>query len=239
MFQEIRKESFVSGVALFALLAAASPEDGVPGGPSHQALFVDAPGWVDPAAPQDPTIVRSRPIDINLQRLAEVRRDPGEILELDLFDDASFTAILERVENLSPDGYVLTGHLSGEEHSSFTLVSKQGVVMANIRVPGRNEYYQIRFLADGTHVIRQINDNTIADSCDIADGGRERCSVPSDGSTALPACRSAMLLGSGGVRQRRCGIVFIRQLEQAETGHAFVEVDDHGTRTGSPLERSH
>jgi hypothetical protein len=148
---------FLSGVVLLTLTAAPAIGQDAPGGSSAQSLFVDALEWEDPGVEMDPTVTRGRPVTIDVIGLASLMRQPGDTLELDLFDDASFVGVLERVETRSPDSYTLMGRLAEEEHSSFTLAVKSGVVVANIRVPTKQAYYQIRYLGLGVHVIREID----------------------------------------------------------------------------------
>ncbi|MFQ5495368.1 MAG: hypothetical protein ACE5EX_08300, partial [Phycisphaerae bacterium] len=94
--------------------------------------------------------------------------DPSAKLQIgtwrfNLFDDVSLVAVIERSEVRSPGDYTWFGHLAHEERSSFILVVKRGVMAANIRVPGKG-VYQVGFLGDGVHVVREV-DATGPPSC--------------------------------------------------------------------------
>jgi hypothetical protein len=102
--------------------------------------------------------MRSRPVSIDLDGLAGRVRAPGDAVRLDLFIDASFDAVLDRVETLSPGRQVLSGHVRGQKDSSFTFVIRDGVMLGNIRIPSLDAYFQVRYLGDGVHVVRQIDE---------------------------------------------------------------------------------
>ena len=137
---------------------AAPSKEGKEKALSSGSRIAEVVEWTAPAALADATIMRSRPVTIRSQPLAHENRKPGDLVPVDLFGDASFTAVVERVEQPSQDRRILSGRLLGEPGSSFTLVVRGGVVAAAIRIPGRGESYQVRSLADGTHVIRQIDE---------------------------------------------------------------------------------
>ena len=79
-------------------------------------------------------------------------------LVMDLFNDALYTVILERVENNSPDGKTLTwwGHIAEVQGGRVILVSTDGIMSGNIRLPD-GTFYQIRYAGEDLHVIREID----------------------------------------------------------------------------------
>ena len=145
---------FAMGISL-AIAQASSPLTGEP-----QALFIDSKGPEEARASTDPTIVRTRPVRVNVDLFVPLVARRGDKLRLNLFDDISFVAVFERCEVRSPSSYTWFGRLANEEYSSFILVVEQGVMAANIRVPGKG-VYQIGFLGAGVHVIREIDESKI------------------------------------------------------------------------------
>jgi len=116
----------------------------------------------DSEAPIDPTIVRSRLVNINWDILAMTGYPPeseivgGDVLLLNLFEDSSFTANLDHWEVRSGNNFTWIGHIEGAEDSQLTLVVEDGVLVGNIRVSG--ESYQVRYMGEGVHVIREIDE---------------------------------------------------------------------------------
>ncbi|MDE0126003.1 MAG: hypothetical protein OXN97_15650 [Bryobacterales bacterium] len=78
------------------------------------------------------------------------------VLPLNLFDDVSFTGIVERVAPTFSGGYSLSGRLSGVEMGTMTLVVNGTVVAGTVRTP--EAVYRIRpDPAGGLHVVSQID----------------------------------------------------------------------------------
>jgi predicted outer membrane repeat protein len=150
---------FLFGVALLTLSGAFAVGQDDPGRPSTQSLFVDALEWEDPGLATNATIIRGRPVRIDVMRLTDVGRQPGDTLEFELFDDASYKGVVERVDARSAQSLTLIGRLAEEAYSGFTLVVADGVVVANIRPASSQSYYQIRYLGQGVHVVREIDEN--------------------------------------------------------------------------------
>jgi hypothetical protein len=123
-------------------------------------LFVDVVGEGAPPT-DDPTIVRTRFADVNLDLLAGREGASGEpsgvvsVLTLNLFKDAVFTALYDRLE-LNPSGsFSWIGHLAGIDHSQVVLVVNEGMVMGNVSMPGA--FYQVRHTGSGVHAIHEID----------------------------------------------------------------------------------
>jgi hypothetical protein len=121
--------------------------------PVSMQLFPDADksGTLDTAS--DPTIVRTRYVDVNF-RILEATEVGGAVL-FDLFEDVVFTAVLDRLEAASLGGYSWIGHLRGVDHSQVVLVVAGGQIAGNITLPGG--IYQIRYAGDGVHAIYEID----------------------------------------------------------------------------------
>ncbi len=128
---------------------------GVATGDAHgqPRLFADAGESEGSGGLSDPTVIRSRSVEIDLDLLAEIQPDQGDTLVFNLFENVSLVAVFERVERRASDRYTWHGDLAGVANGTFTLVVEHGVVVANIRAPYRCSY-QVRFLAGFAHVVR-------------------------------------------------------------------------------------
>ena len=150
--------SFIVALSIPVLPAAAQPE---PAGlfsavdPSTRAETGEPPS---PAAP-DALILRQRLVTVDVGMLATARRDtrraqPGATLNLNLFDDVVFPAIIDRTAPTRL-GYALSGRLVGVDRSRMTLVVNGPLVVGSVDTPGAT--YRIRPAGAGTHVIHQID----------------------------------------------------------------------------------
>lgn len=118
----------------------------------ESTLFTESTLGAREDATGDPTVVRARYVDPDLSLLdgAEV----GAAVTVNLFEDATYRAILDRKEAALPEGYTWVGHLEGVEYSQVILTVGGGQVAGNITLPGA--LYQVRFVGDGVHAIYQI-----------------------------------------------------------------------------------
>ncbi len=106
-------------------------------------------------APSGAAHVRVRIVSVDLARLRAIRDSGGGRMTLNLFDDATFAATVERVATHA-GGFSLAGRLHGVEHGRFNLVVLDNVTVGIVRA-GQVGTYHIRCLGDGTHVVRQID----------------------------------------------------------------------------------
>ena len=79
----------------------------------------------------------------------------GGSLTLNLFEDATFAATVERVATHA-NGHSLAGRLDGIEHGHFNLAVHGNVTVGIVRA-GQVGTYHLRYLGDETHVVRQID----------------------------------------------------------------------------------
>ena len=113
-----------------------------------------------PSQVAEPTTIRSRPVRIDFEQLRSVRASltrngaTSGSLTLNLFDDAIYSATVERVSS-TPSGYALTGHLEGVPLGTLTLVVNGSVVAATVRSPAAT--YTIRSEGNGLHVVREVD----------------------------------------------------------------------------------
>ena len=109
---------------------------------------------------RDSPVVRSRPVELDLGLLAaEADLPAGALvqkkgLSLNLFDDVSFIADADRIEE-SPQGLIWVGTLRGVEQSQVVIAVTGDVVAGNISLPdGR---YHIRYLGHAVHEVQKID----------------------------------------------------------------------------------
>ncbi len=152
-------------VALLAGLAAGDAA-GQPGG-----LFrAVAPAGVAVApgsqASSDSLTLRSRLVAIDFGQLTPpvdtaaavpggAEAAPSGVLTLNLFDDASFTGLVESVAPTFSGGYSLAGPLAGVEMGTMTLVVNGEVVAGTVRTPEAT--YRIRPAGGGLHAVSEVD----------------------------------------------------------------------------------
>jgi hypothetical protein len=112
---------------------------------------------------QKPRIIRFRFVSVEfnlLTRAASFEQNAANrpFLLLNLFDDATFNAMLDRREVRSDKSFTLFGRVQGIENSQVTLVVEDGVLVGNIKV--QDAMYQIRYAGKDVHVVYQIDRRT-------------------------------------------------------------------------------
>jgi hypothetical protein len=126
---------------------------GVPKQASNQnlpQLFASAPAGLEPAKVY-PEEVRARALVIDPALLA----DDGSSLSgtqrfiINLFDDVSFVAEVDRADVQEPGRFTLNGHLEGVDGSYFILTYSLGTLSATVSHPSRG-YYEIEPTGDAT-----------------------------------------------------------------------------------------
>ena len=159
-----RKRAAVVAAVLLAALAA-SDAVGQPSGLFRPVELAAA--TVDPRLPtlSDILTLRRRLVSIDFGQLAQTSDSPtagsgfatarSGVLTLNLFDDASFTGLVERVAPTFSGGYALSGRLAGVEMGTMTLVVNGDVVAGTVRTPEAT--YRIRPSRGGLHTISQID----------------------------------------------------------------------------------
>jgi peptidyl-Asp metalloendopeptidase len=143
-------------------------------------VFLDAPAPADMRA--SPVVLRQRAARINFAALQQITT-PGDLLEFNLFPDTAFTGVVEAVERRSDADYTIMGRLQNDDYSSFTLVVNQDVMVMNLR-PGKEGLLEVRYLGDGLHDIRQI-DQSRYPTC--GNGPAQTIAVPRAAQQAEPA----------------------------------------------------
>ena len=80
---------------------------------------------------------------------------PSGVLTLNLFDDASFTGLVQSVAPTFSGGYSLAGSLAGVEMGTMTLVVNGDVVAGTVRTPEAT--YRIRPAGGGLHAVSEVD----------------------------------------------------------------------------------
>ncbi len=124
------------------------------------ALFVHVNAPKNMSARNDAGVIRARFVKINfglLERSVPAGNDTGSriVFTVNLFDDAVYQAVLDRLDRNTPEGFVWIGHLDHVEYSQVTLVVEKDVLSGNITLPG--SLYQIRYVGEGIHAVYRIN----------------------------------------------------------------------------------
>ncbi len=82
----------------------------------------------------------------------------GDEILLNLFEDARFIAMVDRVDRRSETSWTVAGRLDGIEHSSFAIVVQDEVAVALIETGVLGQRFKLRYLADGVHLITELDD---------------------------------------------------------------------------------
>jgi hypothetical protein len=80
----------------------------------------------------------------------------ADTLTLDLFDDTSVTAILDRIENIN-DRFSWVGHIEGQEGSSEVILAIRGRAMMGTVTLEDGRMFEIVYTGNQTHAVRQID----------------------------------------------------------------------------------
>lgn len=142
----VRRGLFVLGL----LTLAAAPLAAQPA----PSLFT--PASRDAAADAgNATIVRARYVRFAADRLASAdAQDVAPRVTLNLFDDVTFAAALDRVDR-SADGYVWVGRIPDVAMSTVTLATSRGVMYGSILTPAAT--YIVKPAGGGDYLVTQID----------------------------------------------------------------------------------
>ena len=156
----IGMQTCICTVSLLVFVAESSALEQIEAQPRpFRALFTEAVVQDIERTSTDDTVMRDRPVVVDVKWLQDLGRKRVGVIGFNFFDDASFCGIVERVETGAAGTLILFGQLSGEHHGSFTVAVAKEVVIGEIRLPDIKEHYQIGYLAKGIHVVREIDDS--------------------------------------------------------------------------------
>lgn len=160
--RERRPRAVLAG-ALLAVFAAGDAT-GQTGGLFRAAEPAGLAAVPDFGAAPDSLTVRRRLVSIDFGQLAPPADAadagaagiaPSGVLRLNLFDDASFTGLVETVAPTFSGGYSLSGPLAGVEMGTVTLVVNGAIVAGTVRTPEAT--YRIRPAGGGLHAVSQVD----------------------------------------------------------------------------------
>lgn len=136
-----------------------SPSEGVSTGKpvSSNSLFIESKsvGVIDEA----PYIVRYRFVQLNLDLLLDenqqaLKLKPKTEIQINLFPDATYTGVIERVED-SGDAITWVGYLKDVEFSELTMVYTGGVFIGHFASP--DGVYEISLAGEDLYRIVKID----------------------------------------------------------------------------------
>lgn len=106
--------------------------------------------------PADAAASRSRYVTIDVERIRnpDIASAQGRTLLLNLFPDATFEAVLDRVDRIG-SSRVWVGRIPSDESSSVTLSVENRTVSGRISLG--EQLYIVRVVKDDVHVILQVN----------------------------------------------------------------------------------
>ena len=168
------------GVFVLGLLALSAGPLGAQPAPS---LFTPVARAASADAAVNPTIVRARYVRVAVDRVASAdAQDVAPRVTLNLFDDVTLNAALERVDRTS-DGYVWVGRVPEVAMSTVTLATSRGMMYASVLTPAAT--YIVRPAGRGDYLVTQIDQSAFP---------AEAHPVPAPASQPAAAARAADVL---------------------------------------------
>jgi hypothetical protein len=217
---------------VFVLLALAYSPTAQADDPPDEGLFTDAGDIQGLGVPDDPTIIRARFVNVNFDLLGDVKKadaPPGQVsgvseqLNLNLFDDVNFTAILEQAKANWTGSYSWIGHLDGVEYGDVVLVFREGIMTGTIMTPGG--VYEVRPVGGDVHAIYQIDQSAFPPEAEP---------TPVDVPDKVPAETDVTIMADDG-SQIDVLVVYTDDARQAAGGTAQIEdlITDAGDLTNT------
>jgi len=127
---------------------------------SSPSLFTTVIGKSDPQRLTNAAIVRSRVVRLSADYLPKADATEEDLVPLNFFTTATFVGSPTHTTLRTADSYTVSGTITGYENSSFVIAVENGVVVADVHVPGRN-LFQVRVLEDGSQVVREIDESKL------------------------------------------------------------------------------
>ncbi|MES2963443.1 MAG: M12 family metallo-peptidase [Bdellovibrionota bacterium] len=147
------------------------------------AIFADASSEAEAdAQANDPSEAarRRRYVRVNARALARAigaaESGSTRVFKLNLFEGEPITVVLEDVMRITDDNVTATGRIVGDSESAVTLVMNKDVLLVNVRRGTSDEQFEVRYVGDGLHKVREL----------LPDHGDEGCETAnSPGATAM------------------------------------------------------
>jgi hypothetical protein len=169
------RRSFVARLIMVVLIgAAASDSSWVPAlraqGPAfplqRRTIFAADIGQVQQTGIANPGVRRQRETDVDLSFLGSIGAPaalwpvaPARSLALNLFADADFTAVLDRVETVSTLGHAWVGRIPGAEGSQVIVGVSAGILTASVDTGSAQ--YSVRLSPTGRYRIAQVDSSAL------------------------------------------------------------------------------
>ena len=158
MPRRLRTATLAPVALLLALAAGRNPSAAQePPYPAARGLFRTG-GAASQGAPNRPWVARSRVVSVDLETwAAALPGGPGSgrpSLLLNLFDDASFPAVFDRIDAAS-NGLTWVGRVPDRPLSTVTLTLVDGVMAGSVIMPG--SVYAIRYAGGGLHEVSEVD----------------------------------------------------------------------------------
>ena len=131
----------------------------------------------DAAERIDAMIMRHRFVVVRTDRLLQGSQ-PTKNIQLPFFKNASFQAVNTKFERLSQSSFTWIGHIAKARFSLVVLVVEGKTFEGHANVNGH--IYQIRSVADGLHVVREINQKFWRKHNDVPDSPARERSISRD-----------------------------------------------------------
>ena len=164
----MRKGILFAGAVLFTLIVvgcggvpAEKPEEtpasgqaNPASGPAGAGLFLESNSGL--TLPEEPHIIRSRFVTVDLAQLLDESGTPKEVSEvtLNLFEDVNYIGVIQQID--TSGGFpAWVGNLKGVEYSELTMLYTSGVFIAKIASP--QGVYEVKFVEEGLYRIIQID----------------------------------------------------------------------------------
>lgn len=120
-------------------------------------LFIASP-TVQSLVPDTRETLRRRAVNVDFSLLQSLALRQEKTVRLNLFDDTSFTAIVDQVDLTRPDSISFRGRIAEDDLGEFSLVQSKGVVVGIVRSPRRGALYSIAFSPEQVHFVRQLSE---------------------------------------------------------------------------------
>ncbi len=131
--------------------------------PASQPTLAQAEGLFVPVVYEpetqttDPTIIRTRYVQPQFLILTTADPSPGkEQITLNLFEDVSFTGVVEKRIANSSGSTTIMGRLDGVDLGTFLLVEKEGVLVGTVKAI--SAHYRINLVGNDIHVISELDE---------------------------------------------------------------------------------
>lgn len=156
MSREIFHPMKINNKFLSRFVAALCISAGCVLGNANAALFSSVTAAdANAAAKVDSDVLKRRVVRVNFSDLKRHARI-GAKIDINLFTDLSLTGTVDKVEGRSANNYTVSGHLSDDEFSTFTISSLNDVIAMNVRMAD-GKFYQVRFVQNGLHEVCQMD----------------------------------------------------------------------------------